>query len=285
MRKSALFVPGNQASMHVSAFAFDVDAIIFDLEDAVALHHKESARTLLRHSLSTLTMFKIPKYVRVNPIDSPFFKEDIQQMIQAPIDGLMIPKADVYNLPQIIKWCKEVEKQHNKKQTPFWIIVESALGVETLWEMVNTTDRITHILLGGEDLMSDLHVKQTHDRQELAYPRAKVAMVSKAKKLLCYDTPYVEINNEQGLLDDAIQAKNVGFDSKIAIHPSQVDVINAVFSYTEDEINQAKEIIEAYNQAQQQGLGAFSFQGKMVDKPILDRAMHIINSIKGNKHD
>jgi len=142
--------------------------------------------------------------------------------------------------------------------------VESALGIETLWPMLEASSRIVGILLGGEDLATDLHVQPTPQRLELQYPRAKVAIAARAKNLISLDTPYVDIHNTQGLIEDAIQAKGFGFSTKVAIHPSQIDGINQVFAPSKQEIEEAKEIIDAYKQAQTQGLGAFNYKGKMV---------------------
>lgn len=280
--KSYLFVPGNQASMHVSAFAYNVDALIFDLEDSVALAHKDSARTLVTKTLETLTMFDCKKIVRINPMDSIYFHDDLHAMMQCHhVDALMIPKANVDVIRELEIMLSELEQKYQRSIMNLYVIVESAIGVETLWPMLEATSRIKGILLGGEDLATDLHVQPTLQRSELLYPRAKVAMAARAKKIVSLDTPYVDINNHQGLHQDALDAKGFGFNSKVAIHPSQVDIINNVFVPTAQEIEEARQIVDAYQNAQKQGLGVFSHKGKMVDKPILDRAQAVLNESQG----
>src|SRR5690554_541807 len=134
--KSYLFVPGNQASMHVSAFAFDVDGLIFDLEDSVALNHKDSARSLVVKTLEALTMFNTQRIVRINPLDSVYFKDDFKALMSCEqVDALMIPKANEQVIKEIGILMAEIEDKE-KAMKKLYVIVESALGVETLWPML-----------------------------------------------------------------------------------------------------------------------------------------------------
>lgn len=277
--KCALFVPGNQANMHLGAYAYGADAIIFDCEDSVALNQKDSARILVSESLKALSMFDAETMVRVNGVDTEYFKADVDMAYEAKVDYIMLPKASIESVKALDDYLLVLEAESDFKMKVF-LIVESALGVETLWESVNVSDRIVGLLLGGEDLMSDMHVMPTHERQEIFYARAKVASVARAKNILALDTPYVDVGNDEGLKVDAHQAKQLGYDGKVAIHPGQIDIINDVFSFTDQQIQDAQALVLAYEEAQAQGLGAFSYQGKMVDKPILERALYILEKSK-----
>ena len=277
--KCALFVPGNQANMHLSAYAYGADTIIFDCEDSVALNQKDSARILVSESLKALSMFDTETMVRVNGVDTEYFKADVDMAYEAKADYIMLPKASIESVKTLDDYLLVLEAGNEYKMKVF-LIVESALGVETLWESVNVSDRIVGLLLGGEDLMSDMHVMPTIERQEIFYARAKVASVARAKNILALDTPYVDVGNDDGLKVDAHQAKQLGYDGKVAIHPGQIDTINEVFSFTDKQIHDAQALVLAYEEAQAQGLGAFSYQGKMVDKPILERALYILEKSK-----
>ena len=278
--KCALFVPGNQPNMHVSAFAYHAEALIFDCEDAVALDQKDSARLLVGETLKTLTMFDQKRMVRVNPVDAHHFEADVKMAVTIGADFIMLPKASVAAVQALDSLLDHVERDLDTRM-PVFLIIESALAVETLWDIVNTSNRIYGLLLGGEDLMSDMHVQPSASRVEIQYARSKLVSVARAKHMIALDTPYVEIDNEAGLHTDTQMAKQLGYDGKVAIHPSQIDIINDIMHFSESQIKEAQAIVEAYQNAQQLGLGAFSYQGKMVDKPILERAIQILDATKG----
>lgn len=278
--KCALFVPGNQPNMHVSAFAYHAEALIFDCEDAVALDQKDSARVLVGETLKTLTMFDQKRMVRVNPVDAHHFEADVKMAVASGADFIMLPKASVPAVQALDSLLDHVERDLDTRM-PVFLIIESALAVETLWDIVNTSNRIYGLLLGGEDLMSDMHVQPSASRVEIQYARSKLVSVARAKHMIALDTPYVEIDNEAGLRADTQMAKQLGYDGKVAIHPSQIDIINDIMHFSESQIKEAQAIVEAYQNAQQLGLGAFSYQGKMVDKPILERAIQILDATKG----
>ena len=278
--KCALFVPGNQPNMHVSAFAYHAEALIFDCEDAVALDQKDSARVLVGETLKTLTMFDQKRMVRVNPVDAHHFEADVKMAVASGADFIMLPKASVPAVQALDSLLDHVERDLDTRM-PVFLIIESALAVETLWDIVNTSNRIYGLLLGGEDLMSDMHVQPSASRVEIQYARSKLVSVARAKHMIALDTPYVEIDNEAGLRADTQMAKQLGYDGKVAIHPSQIDIINDIMHFSESQIKEAQATVEAYQNAQQLGLGAFSYQGKMVDKPILERAIQILDATKG----
>ncbi|MFB0919014.1 MAG: aldolase/citrate lyase family protein, partial [Clostridiaceae bacterium] len=169
LRRSFQFVPANNPGMVQSADILGADSIIFDIEDAVAISEKDSARDLLAEALKSLDYSTIEVLVRVNPIDTPFFKEDINALKNLPVDGYLIPKATLDSMKDSIKAIEEAGI--NSSILP---LVETAMGLEEVFEITNLSDKIDGVLLGGEDLSLDLGVTRTKEGNEISYARARV---------------------------------------------------------------------------------------------------------------
>ncbi len=283
LKQTALFIPGNTPKMQLSADVFGADCLIFDCEDSVAIHQKDSARILVRSCLTARDFQHHQRIVRINPVDSPFYQEDLIEMYHAKPDAIMIPKATPAVVKQVEHDLSEIEAKHGASSMMFYVIIETAYGVEMAFETCQESKRIVGVLLGGEDLCTDMHVTPTKKRIELQYPRSKVAMVATALNLVAWDTPYVDVDNLEGLRQDTQMAKSLGFTGKVCIHPNQVDIIKEVFAFTKEQVNEAIAIIEAYQYAEKQGLGVCSYQGKMIDKPVLERAKQIVAATKGSQ--
>ena len=284
LKQAALFVPGNTPKMQLSADVFGADCLIFDLEDSVAIHQKDSARILVRECLTSRDFKDHQCIVRINPVDSPFYKDDLLEVVKSKPDAIMIPKATEAVVKQVEKDLSEhLNLQHTS--ISFYVILETAYGIETALQTCSASKRVVGLLLGGEDLCTDMRVTPTKERVELNYARGKVAMVGASLKIIAWDTPFVDVEDIEGFKHDTQQAKALGFTGKVCIHPNQVELVHEVFAFSTDEVLEAKAIIAAYQQAERQGLGASSYQGKMIDKPILERAKQIIASVKGSQAD
>jgi citrate lyase subunit beta / citryl-CoA lyase len=283
IRRSLLFIPGNTPAMIQNADVFDSDAVIIDLEDSVSLNEKDAARYLLKESLTKLKL-NTRVFVRINPFESPYFKEDLKLVKNLPIDGILLPKASLASLKFVDEYVRETSLQ-------ILLLVETALGVEDCFLMLQSSERTIGLMLGGEDLCVDLNCERTIGGSELLYARTRVVNAAKALRKLVIDTPFTDVKDDRGLLTDATFARGIGFDGKAAIHPNQVMVINDVFSPSPKAIKQALRIIEAKNEAIIQGKGAFSLDGKMVDLPIIKRAEQMIeiatqfHLLEGGTHD
>ncbi len=276
IKQTALFIPGNQPKMHISADVFGADCLIFDLEDSVAIHQKDSARLLVKEMIQAFDLSYTEVIVRINPVDSSFYQDDLKEMLQARPDALMIPKATKAVIEKVEADLKHYNDIYPNETLKLYIIIETAMGVETALETCLASKRIIGVLLGGEDLCTDMKVTPTKQRIELQYPRSKIAMTAAACNIMAWDTPFVDIDDHDGFKEDALMAKALGFGGKVCIHPNQIDIVKEVFAISEKQLKEAQEIIEAYELAQQQGLGAFSYRGKMIDKPILERAQQIV---------
>lgn len=267
MRRSFQFIPANNPGMLQSADILGADSIIFDLEDAVSLEEKDSARNLLREALKNFDYTNIEVVVRINPVDTPYFMDDIRTMKGLPIDCLMIPKATEESIKETLKALDDLGFKVNLIP-----LIETALGVEEAFRTVSLSDRIDAVLLGGEDLSKDLGVIRTKEGNEINYARTRVATACKARAITAIDTPFTDADDMEGLEKDTRYAKSVGFNSKSSINPRHIDTIHMVFNPTEKEIDYALRVMYAYDEAKKENKGVFSLDGKMVDAPIIARA-------------
>lgn len=275
LRRSFQFVPSNNPGMVQSADILGADSIIFDLEDAVAISEKDAARDLLAEALKSLDYSAIEVLVRVNPIDTPFFTEDIQILKELPVDGYLIPKATLESMKETIK---EIEKAGiNASILP---LIETAMGLEEVFEITGLSDKIDGVLLGGEDLSLDLGVTRTKEGNEIRYARARVVSACKAKKITCIDTPFTDSDDMEGLIKDTEYAKSIGFTAKASINPRHLDAIHDVFSPSEKEVRYALRVMEAVKIAEKENKGVFSLDGKMIDAPVISRATDMIEKAR-----
>jgi citrate lyase subunit beta / citryl-CoA lyase len=277
LRRTALFIPGNNPAMLLSANILGADSVILDLEDAVALNQKDSARMLVKKAITTFDFTGIEVLVRINPVSTPFWQDDLREIIEAQPDGLVIPKAtkdDVMAIEALIE--KLEEKYRVSKKVSFLLIAESAIGVETIAETLACSKRITGVLLGAEDLTADMEIVRRSDGEEIDYARKRVVMACKAFKVQPMDTPYTDVDNFDGLVVDTEKAKALGYTAKAVINPRQIDFVHQVFAPTQAEIDYAVAVLQEKERAFAEGIGVFSYQGKMVDQPIILRAEKIL---------
>ena len=276
MRRSLLFIPGNNPAMLQNADCFESDAVIIDLEDAVHVYEKDNARNLVHCYLESLTEVPMEIVIRINAPDTPYYEDDLEQVVSEKIDAIMLPKASpasCFLIDQVLTII-ENDKKMNKK-IGIIPIIETATGVLHMC-VIGKMPMINCILLGAEDLSVDMEVERTKKGTEIWYPRAKLAYTCKALKIDAIDTPFTDTSDNEGLKEDALKAKELVLNAKAAIHPNQIDIINQVFSPSEKQIIWAKRILKATEEAQAKNLGVFSLDGKMVDKPIIERAQKII---------
>ncbi|UTC87597.1 HpcH/HpaI aldolase/citrate lyase family protein [Treponema denticola] len=280
-RRSMLFMPGNNPGMLVSADILGADSIIYDLEDAVSLDEKDSARTLVRNALSFLKFTHSEITVRINPIDSPYWEKDLEAIIPVLPDGIVIPKASVDAVHSVEQKINEIKKAHNiTKNFSFLMLVESARGIMDVNSIAKASSLIQGLLLGGEDYSVDMGIQRTRLSKELEYARFSLTTAAHAYGLDSLDTPFTDVEDFEGLRLDTAFSKNIGFSGRLVINPRQVEEIHKIFSPSSAEIERAEAILQAAEEAKQKGLGVFSFKGKMVDLPVIKRAQALYDSAK-----
>lgn len=260
---SYLFVPGNNPGMVQSAQVFGASGIIYDLEDAVSIKDKDSARDLLKEYLK-ITMFE-NVYIRINDIFE-LGKEEINTFDHLAITGYVIPKAsvDVMN---------EVKKYTNKLLIP---IIETPEAVLTMKE-IGEFENVSGMLLGGEDLATNIDVVRSEDDIELLYARHKLVMVCAYLGVDSIDTPFTDTDNDETLEESVKYSKAIGMSARSSIHPNQIPIINEIYKPTLEEIEFATKVIKA---AEINDSGVFSVDGKMVDLPVIIRAKNILKKVK-----
>lgn len=277
--RTLLFIPGNNPGMLQSLDILGADCVFIDLEDAVALSEKDAARILVREYLLTFET-KTDIFVRINPLDSPYFYEDLEAIKDLDIKGIVLPKAEIESMTR-------VEEYLNKNNLELAVIplIETAIGLETALDIVRISDRIIGLFLGAEDLTLDLGAKRTKGSKEIEYARSRIIAASKANGIQAFDTPFTDTDDIEGLRIDTENAKNLGMTGKTAISPRHVDIINEVFSPTDAEIEYALRVVEGVKSANEKGLGAFSLDGKMVDAPIIRRALNLLRLSRDYKEE
>lgn len=271
-------MPGNNPGMLQDAAILGADSVILDLEDAVSLTEKDSARILVREAISNLDYSPVEVVVRVNPLDTEFGALDVDMIARVKPDTLLIPKADEEEIKLVAGMLTAIENEENFKAGSINImaLVETAAGLETVYNIIKASQRVIGVLLGGEDLTTDLGIKRTKEGEEIFYARNKVATACRALKVDALDTPFTDTNDYEGLERDTAKAKSLGMTGKAAINPRQIDVIHSVFAPSAEELKHALRILAAKQEAEKEGKGVFSLDGKMVDAPIINRAVSAV---------
>ena len=279
MRRSMLFLPGNNPNMLINGNCLGSDAVIFDLEDAVSPDEKDAARILVRNTMRYMDFRGCEIIVRINSIDTPYWRKDIDAILPYKPGLILLPKtgsaADVLAADQYITQMEE-KLGMEAGTVGLMPLIETAMGVENAFAIASATHRVKALFLGAEDLTADLQCKRTKEGREIEYARTRLVMAARAAGVDVYDTPLTDVNDDEGIEVDANLAKSLGFSGKASISPRHVDVINRVFSPTIAEIDYAYEVMEAIELAKKQGKGAIALRGKMIDAPIVTRAQRTI---------
>ena len=279
MRRSMLFLPGNNPNMLINGNCLGADAVIFDLEDAVSPDEKDAARILVRNTMRYMDFRGCEIIVRINSIDTPYWKKDIDAILPYEPGLILLPKTgSAGDVLEADAYLSQVEEALGLEKNTVGLmpLIETALGVENAFLIASATKRVKALFLGAEDLTADLQCKRTKEGREIEYARTRLVMAARAAGVEVYDTPFTDVNDDEGIEMDAALAKSLGFSGKASISPRHVEVINRVFSPTLTEIDYAYEVMEAITLAKQQGKGAIALHGKMIDAPIVMRAQRTI---------
>ena len=289
MRRSMLFLPGNTPNIIVNGDALGADNVILDLEDAVSPDQKDAARILVRNAIKAIGFDNVELTVRINSLDTPYWKDDLEEIVPLSPDLIMPTKVnsaqDVLTLDAAIA---EIEKRSGLDAGTVKLIplIETAQGLENAASIAAACPRVAAIFLGAEDLTADLRCPRTKEGTEIFYARSRMVSAARAAGVDVYDTPFTDVNDDEGIVRDAQFARSMGFTGKACISPRHVRAVNEAFSPTQKEIDYAYEVLEAIRQAKEQGRGAISLHGKMIDKPIVLRAEQTIamaEAIKGGE--
>lgn len=283
LRRSMLFVPGSNAAMISNTFIYKPDAIMFDLEDAVALKEKDSARILVAHALQHPLYQEIETVVRVNPLDSEFGLADLNAVVRAGVDVVRMPKTETaQDVVDMDREITEIEKVCGREvgSTKMLAAIESPLGITQANQIATASKRLIGIALGAEDYVRNLKTERSPEGIELLFARCSILQAARAAGIQAFDTVYSNANNEEGFLAEAALIKQLGFDGKSLINPRQIELLHNLFAPTQKDVDQARRIIDAAEEAERNGLGVVSLNGKMIDAPIIDRAKLVLERAK-----
>ena len=265
--------------MMEKATGFRPDAYIPDMEDSVAIADKVDARQKVREHAEALGLAGVPVIPRVNARDSGFAVDDLRAVVCPNIRGISIGKI---NTVEDVLWISDVlsdlerEKRMAAGGLELILWVETALGIVNCYDICRASNRISAVAFGAEDYTHDMGIERKDDESNVLYPRSLLCIAARAAGVQALDTPYFEFRNEVGLLENAKASKTIGFKGKFAIHPAQVDPINRVFSASDEEIAQAKRIVAAFEEAERNGRGSTSLDGRVIDVPVYKRARALL---------
>jgi citrate lyase subunit beta/citryl-CoA lyase len=272
IRRSRLYLPGNEPKFYPNAGLHKPDAVILDLEDSVAQTEKDAAQLLVRNALRSIDFYGAERMVRINQL--PKGLEDLEFIVPNNVHVILIPKAETSeHIIEVENKVDELKKKHGiKNEIYFMPIIESALGVENAFEIASSSKNNCALAVGLEDYTADLGTQRSNDGIESFMARSKIVNAAKASHIQAIDTVFSDVNDMQGLELSVIEAKQLGFEGKGCIHPRQVAVINKAFLPTNEEIDKAKKIVLAFDYAKSKGLGVVSLGSKMIDAPVVKRA-------------
>lgn len=285
LRRTMMFVPGANAAMLRDAPLYGADSIMFDLEDAVSLKEKDSARTLVHFALKTFDYSNVETVVRINSLEAGG-AQDVEAMVLAGVEVIRLPKTemaqDILDVDAVIT-SVEKDNQIPVGTTKMMAAIESAEGVLNAREIAKASERLIGIALGAEDYVTNMKTKRYPDGQELSFARNMILHAARAAGIAAIDTVYSDVDNVEGFQNEVQQIKQLGFDGKSVINPRQIPLVNAIYTPTDKEIQNAKEVIWGIREAEAKGSGVISVNGKMVDKPIVERAQRVIALAKAAK--
>ncbi len=280
MRRTMLYLPGNNPNMLTRGHLFGSDGLVLDLEDAVAMVEKDTARILVSRYLKQGEFGNCYVSVRINGVDTEFWKDDLAAIVPMErLNGIRVPKVEDANTVKIID--EELSRLEEKNGIPvgkltLHCLLETANGIWNAYDIAKASPRIEAIIPGGEDLRADLKTNRSDDSIELEWARRMLVFAARAAGVEPLDTVFSRITDDAGLRKETEFIKQLGFSGKSIIHPNQIGIIHDVFTPTDKEIAQAQKIIAAAKDAAERGQGAVTVDGKMVDIPVVKRAEYVL---------
>ena len=276
LRRSRLYLPGTEPKYFINAGLHGPDAIILDLEDSVHHAEKDAARILVRNTLRAVGFGGCERMVRINQL--PLGLEDLAEVIPEAPDLVLIPKVEhPGQVAQVDRMIEELKVRHSINR-PIWLIpiLESALGIENAFAIGAATANVAALTVGLEDYTADLGVAKTLEGRESLYARSRVVNAARASGIQASDSVFGDVADMDGLRVWAENSRALGFEGMGCIHPSQVAVIHSAFAPSQSEIEKAQKIVSAFEEAQRRGLGLVSLGSKMIDPPVVQRALKLV---------
>ncbi len=274
LRRTRLYIPGNNPHLVENAGLYGADCVILDLEDSVPLGQKFDARILVKYSLRNVDFGRSEKWVRINSLDTPFWEKDLREVLEF-VDVVNVPKIEsAEDMNRLDAVMREIEKEKGIEERKVVPIIETLRGLTNAREIAKHP-RVVALAWGGEDLTAELGIPKKK-ALILEHVRAEIVIAAKSQGKMALDTVYSNIRDEEGLFEYARRARYMGFDGVGVLHPNQIEIVHRAFRPDEDEIEDARKIVEAAERAMREGKGVIALNGRMIDKPVLERAKKIL---------
>ncbi len=278
--RSLFFVPGNNIHFIEKARLLNVDILCFDLEDSVPQKEKKTARQLIKNLLKKRYEYSQQIYIRINSPNSDYINDDLNEIIQTQFDGIVIPKVNnVVELKKIEKVVNNLEIEYNLHKIKFIPSIESASGVINSYNIASCTKKIYALIFGIFDLLDDMGINYTK-KLNMHYARSKIPIDARAAGVFAIDSIWQDIHDENGLQNDCILGKNLGYSGKSIIHPKQIEIVHTFFKPTKTEIKWAKKVCDIYLKSIKKGKGAITLENKMIDEVHYKNAKTILKLTK-----
>ncbi len=274
-----MFVPGNNPGMMADAHIYGPDSIMLDLEDSVTIAEKDTARLLVYNALRSVDYGDTEMVVRINPLNTPYGRKDIEAVVKAGVHVIRMPKTET--AAEVEEVEREIEKVEREigclGRTRIMAAIESALGVVNAYAIATASPRMMGIALGAEDYCANLKTQRTPGGDELRLARETIVVAARAAGIDALDTVYSNLDDMETFRKEVELIHTLGFDGKSIINPRQIEIVNEVFAPTPRAIEKARAIIAAIREAERRGSGVVSVNGKMVDRPVVIRAQRTID--------
>ena len=276
LRRSRLYLPGNEPKFYPNAGLHNPDGIILDLEDSVSPSEKDAAQLLVRNALRATDFYKAERMVRINQL--PRGIEDLKYVVPNNVHVILIPKCESADQVKTVEREVEVLKElyNIKNDIYFMPIIESAKGVINSYEIASASNYNCALTVGLEDYTADIGTQRTNEGKESFYARSMIVNSAKAAGIQAIDTVFSDVSDMEALKASVLEAKSLGFEGKGCIHPRQIKIINETFAPTNEEIEKAKKIVLAFEEAEAKGIGVVALGSKMIDAPVVKRAQKVI---------
>jgi citrate lyase subunit beta / citryl-CoA lyase len=274
--RSFLFVPADSAKKIDRARGLRPDAVIYDLEDAVAPDKKTEARAQLKRELENGAHPSAAHFVRVNRFGSPFFDDDLEAAVGPQVHGIVLPKSgDAAEVAQVHEKMLQHETRKGMRHGGIKLVLmlESARGVTRAAELARCNSRTIAFLFGGEDFSADMGIVRTKAGDEIAMARSLVALAARSERLQAIDGPFTDFHDNTGLLEETRRIKQMGFSGKALIHPNQIEAVHVAFAPSQEEVAWAQQVVQTFETS---GAGVAVVRGKMIDEPVVNQARKIL---------
>lgn len=279
--RSLIFVPGNNPKFLEKAKSLKADIVCFDLEDSVPNTEKKNARKLIKTTLKSRLSYNSSIFVRTNSPASGKIPDDLNEIIQKGIDGIVIPKVNnVSEIKKIEKKVLQLEKLRNLKPIQIIPSIESAEGVVNTYNIASSSKRISAVVFGVFDLLNDLGIEYTKDPEGAKYSRAKIPVDARAAGVASIDAIWQDLKDVKGLEQDCKIGKRLGYTGKSIIHPDQIDIAHKIFHPSKTEISWAEKVCKIYEESIKKGRGATTIEGKMIDEVHYKQAKALLDLAK-----